>query len=412
MRRTRWLLCFVLLAPLSLGAQRGRGGQGPVTIHAARVLDGRGGVLTDATIVVEGGRITRIDQGAPAGGATYELGAATVLPGLIDTHVHLTWYFNRQGRYHTGADGETPGQQMLAILGNADATLRAGITTVQSPGDARDSTLRRWFATGQFPGPRILTSLGQLQPGNRGDSALRAQVRQLKAAGADMIKAFASASIRDGGTLNVTQAQMNAVCGEATAQGLRTIVHAHSPESIRVAVLAGCTTIEHGAFATEAELRLMAERGTFFDPNIGLVLQNYLENRAKYDGLSNFNAESFAAMEKAVPMNLEMFKKAWRTPGLKIVFGTDAVAGGHGRNVEELVVRSRDAGQPGMDAIVSATSMAARSLRLENEIGAIVPGLAADIIAVSGDPVRDITALRTVKFVMKGGSVVRWDDRR
>jgi imidazolonepropionase-like amidohydrolase len=302
---------------------------------------------------------------------------------------------------------------MLAAVENAHATLLGGVTTAQSPGDVRDSTLRRWFATGQLPGPRLLTSLASISPGrNTSDSALRAMVQQRKAQGADLIKIFASASIRDGGTANTTQEAMNSVCGEATRLGLRSIVHAHSPESIRMSVLAGCTQVEHGVFATQAELSLMAERGTFFDPHVGLVLQNYLANRANYDGLSNFNAESFAAMERAVPVGIEMFRRAARTPNLMVVFGTDAVAGAHGRNVEELVVRVRDGGQSPMDAILSATALAARALRMQDSLGTIAPGLAADLIAVAGDPSRDVAALREVRFVMKGGSVVRWDRPR
>ncbi len=409
MFRLRHLL--VLAFPTVLAAQRGQ--QRPVTIHADRVLDGRGGVLTDATIVVEGGKISRIDKGAPAGGATYELTGLTVLPGLIDAHVHLNWYFNAKGRYHTGADGDTPAESMLAEVQNAYVTLMAGMTTIQSPGDPRDTLLRQWFASGSLPGPRILTSLAPIQPNrNTTDSALRLMVQQRKAQGADLIKVFASASIRDGGAATVTQAQMTAVCGEANRLGLRTIVHAHSPESVQMTVLGGCTEVEHGIFVTDAELKLMADHGTYFDPQIGLVLQNYLENRAKYDGLSNFNAESFAAMEKAVPIAKEMFRHAIKTPGLKIVFGTDAVAGAHGRNVEELIVRVLEGGQSPMDAIIAATSLGATALKMQNEIGSIAPGLAADIIAVSGDPSADITHLRDVKFVMKGGSVVRWDGRK
>jgi imidazolonepropionase-like amidohydrolase len=205
----------------------------------------------------------------------------------------------------------------------------------------------------------------------------------------------------------MSDAQLQAACGEAKAQGLRTIVHAHSAESMKAAVLAGCTQIEHGSFATDEVLKLMAERGTYFDPNVGLVLQNYIENKAKFMGIGNYNEEGFAYMEKAIPTVLEMFKRAIATPKLKIVFGTDAVAGAHGRNAEEAIVRVRDGGQKPMDAIVAMTSLAAESLRLQDRIGAIAPGLEADLVAVEGDPLTDITALRKVIFVMKGGKVYR-----
>src|SRR6185436_12261461 len=222
---------------------------------------------------------------------------------------------------------------------------------------------------------------------------------------------FASGSIRDGGQQTMTDVQLQAACGEAKATGLRTLVHAHSNDSIRAAVMAGCSQIEHGTFASNDVLKLMAERGTYFDPNIGLVLQNYIENKAKFLGISNYTEEGFASMEKAVPVVIEMFKKALKTPNLKIVYGTDAVAGAHGRNIEEAVVRVKDGGQKPMDAIVSLTSRSAESLRMQDTIGAIATGLQADLVAVEGDPLADITALRKVVFVMKGGTPLRQDQR-
>jgi len=155
----------------------------------------------------------------------------------------------------------------------------------------------------------------------------------------------------------------------------------------------------------------MADRGVYFDPNVGLVLQNYIENKAKFLGIGNYTEEGFAAMEKAVPVVIEMFKKALKTPNLKIVYGTDAVAGAHGRNIEEAVVRVKDGGQKPMDAIVSLTSRSAESLRMQDTIGAIATGLQADLVAVEGDPLADITALRKVVFVMKGGTPLRQDQR-
>jgi imidazolonepropionase-like amidohydrolase len=171
-------------------------------------------------------------------------------------------------------------------------------------------------------------------------------------------------------------------------------------------VLAGCTQVEHGAFATPQVMQLMAEHGTYFDPNIGLVLQNYLQNKPKFLGFGNYNEEGFAYMEKAVPTNFVMFKEALTVPNLKLVFGTDAVAGAHGRNVEELIVRAQQ-GQRPMDAVVSGTSRAAESMNMQNRLGAIAPGLEADVIAVEGDPSQEITALRRVVFVMKGGKVYK-----
>ncbi len=184
---------------------------------------------------------------------------------------------------------------------------------------------------------------------------------------------------------------------------------AHGPESARRTVMAGCTTVEHGALVDRATLELMAERGTFYDPNTDLIFRNYFENKEKFLGIGNYTEEGFAQMERAAPLALAAFKTALELPELKIVFGTDAVAGAHGRNAQELAYRVRTGGQTAGDAIVSATSLAAESLGLEDEIGAIAPGVAADIIALDGDPLEEIGALGRVVFVMKGGTVYKFE---
>ncbi len=251
----------------------------------------------------------------------------------------------------------------------------------------------------------MLTSLAPLDE-NSGDPAkLRELVRQRKQAGADLIKIFASKSIREGGAQTMTDAQLEAACGEAKAQGLRTIVHAHSAESAKAATLAGCTSIEHGAYVTDEVFDLMAQRGTYYDPNIGLVLQNYLENKPKFLGQGNYNEEGFAFMEKGVAITLATFQKALTHKNLKIIYGTDAVAGAHGQNYREFIVRVRDGHQDPMAALISATSLSAESLNLANEIGSIAPGMQADIVAFDGNPLTDVTAASRAVFVMKGGKV-------
>jgi imidazolonepropionase-like amidohydrolase len=380
----------------------------PIVIHADRVLDGRGKVLPGASVVVEGDKITKVDPSGDVA-ATYDLKGYTLLPGLIDAHSHLTWYFNRQGRFHQGNDGDTPVQSMLSAAANAYETLMAGITTIQSPGSPEDTDLREWIANGHVPGPRVITSLAALSQARMSPDTLRALVGRRKAEGADVIKVFASGSIRDGGQQTMNDDQLKAICGEAKTLGMRTMVHAHSAASIKASVLAGCDQIEHGVFADDETLKLMADRHVYFDPQICLVFTNYLDNRAKYEGIGNYNEAGFAAMQKAIPIATEMFKRAIKTPGLKVIFGTDAVAGAHGRNVEELVCRVQAAGQSPIDAITSATSLGAEALRMEKQIGAIAPGLQADLIAVQGDPTKDITALRRVMFVMKGGKVYKND---
>jgi imidazolonepropionase-like amidohydrolase len=169
--------------------------------------------------------------------------------------------------------------------------------------------------------------------------------------------------------------------------------------------MAGCTSVEHGAFLDDATLQLMADHGTYFDPNF-LVLHNYLDNKPKFLGIGNYNEEGFAYMEKGIPMMADVLKKAM-AHHVKIVLGTDAVAGSHGRNAEEFIYRVRDGGQPAMDAIISGTSLAAESLGLKDRIGTIAEGMEADIVAIQGDPLKDITTVRNVTFVMKGGKVFR-----
>lgn len=378
----------------------------PIAILAQRVVDGTGRQFSNAAVVVEGNRITSVGA-LPSSfrGKRIDLGDATIMPGLIDVHAHVVWYFNAQGRYHTNSDGETPVQGALAAAGNAFETLRSGVTTLQSPGSAEDKDLRDIIARGAVPGPRILTSLGSISSGS--PDSIRQRVRAFKERGADLIKIFASRSIRDGGGPTMTIEQLQAACGEAHAQGLRAMVHAHAAEAMMLAVDAGCDQIEHGVFATPEVLQKMAAKGTYFSPQCGLVFRNYLENRAKYEGIGNYNAEGFASMERALPLAVAAVRSAANTQGLKLVFGTDAVAGAHGRNVEDLICRVNEAAQKPMDAIVSATSRAAESMKLGDSIGTLKPGLLADVIAVRGDPLTDFTAMRRVIFVMRDGRIFR-----
>jgi imidazolonepropionase-like amidohydrolase len=378
-----------------------------IVLHAARLLDGRGGAIDDATVVVEGSKITAVERGSKRA-PTYELRSLTLLPGGIDTHVHISWHFDRNGRSHDDADkGETPGQSALFGAENAIRTLRSGITTVQSLGAPDDVDLRDFIARGVLPGPRILTAIEPLS-GESGDpAAMRAIVKKLKERGADVIKIFASKSIRDGGAPTLSQEQLDAACGEARAQGLRAVIHSHGIESTRRAVLAGCTAIEHGVLLDADTLRFIADHGVYFDPNTDLVFRNYFENKPHFLGIGNYTEEGFRQMERAVPLALAMFKQALQTPGLKIVFGTDALAGSHGRNFQELEYRVEKGGQAPMAAIVSATSLAAESLRLGDTIGTVAPGYEADLIATDGDPSKDIRALERVVFVMKAGRVIK-----
>jgi imidazolonepropionase-like amidohydrolase len=375
-----------------------------IRIRAATILDGTGKVLRNATIVVQGSKITAIDTGN-AGAASYNLGQLTVLPGMIDVHAHVAWHFDKDGRY--AARPGSPASEILYSAENAYTTLMAGFTTIQSPGSPSDVDLREAIARGVLPGPRVLTSIRQINERSGTPDEIREKVRQLKKDGADVVKIFASASIRDGGKQTMTDEQLQAVCGEANTLEMRTMVHAHSPESIKASVNAGCQQIEHGVFANDEVLKLMADKGVYFDPNVGVVLQNYLTNKAKFLGIGNYNEEGFAYMEKGLGLNREMIKKAVATPRLLMVLGTDAVAGAHGHNADEIVERVRQGNQKPMDAIISATSLAAKSMRLDKTIGTLAPGFEADLVGIEGDPLTDITAVKRVAFVMKAGKVYK-----
>jgi len=376
----------------------------PTAIRGASAFDGRGRVIPNATIVVRDGRIVSVESGGAAA-VSYDLRGLTILPGLIDTHVHLDTHFGADGR--ATSRGETPQQSILYEIENAYITLMAGFTTVQSIGSPLDVDVRAAIARGIVPGPRLLTSIRPVNENTGTPEEIRAFVRKVKADGADLVKLFASKSSREGGGQTMTDAQIQAACAEAKAAGLRTWVHAHSPSSVRAATLAGCTAVTHGSQVTDAELKLMQERGTYFEPNIGLVSQNYLENKSRYFGIGNFNEEGFAFTEKGIPLKREMFKRALTVSGLKLLMGTDAGAGAHGRSAEEIIYRVLVAGQSASDALRDTTSHNAQSLNLGDRIGSIAPGFDADLIAVDGDPLKDITALRRVVFVMKGGKVYK-----
>jgi imidazolonepropionase-like amidohydrolase len=375
-----------------------------IVIAASAVLDGKGHVLHDTRMVIDGSKIVAIDP--KAGPVDYDLHGLTVLPGWIDVHVHIGWFFGKDGKL-AGA-GATPEEAAYAAASNAWVTLMAGFTTVQDMGSP--TTLRDAIANGMLPGPRILTAVEPLT--GRGEQTgtpdeIRAFVRKQKEAGADLIKIYASGGMRQG-RMTLSQEQLNAACDEAKKQNLRTLVHAFR-DAVRAATLSGCTQVEHGLGATDDDLKLMAEKGTYFDPQAGLLLETYLLNKAKYAGTPFYpkTEEGFASFAEILPMNHELMQRAVNTPGLKIVFGTDAVAGAHGRNAEEFIDRVRDCGVDPMAGMVSANSVGAEALGMAEQIGSIAPGLQADIIALDGDPLKDITAVRRVVFVMKGGVVYK-----
>ena len=377
-----------------------------IVIAASTLLDGKGHLLHDTRVVVEGSKIVAIDPKATR--VDYDLQGLTVLPGWIDSHVHITWSFGKDGKNAGG--GGTSQEAAYSAASNAWVTLMAGFTTIQSVGSPADIPLRDAIARGELPGPRLLTSVEPLMGQGEQTGTLdeiRAFVRKQKQGGADLLKIFASGGMRQGG-ITMSQEQLNAACDEARKQGLRSLVHAFR-DAVRAATVAGCTQVEHGLGASDDDLKLMAQNGTYFDPQAGLLIETYLQFRDRYAGTPYYppTPDGFETMKEILPMNHDLMRRASKIPGLKIVFGTDAVAGAHGRNAEEFVDRVRDAGVDPMTAMISANSLAAEALGMAGQIGSIAPSFEADIIALDGDPLKDIAAVRRVVFVMKGGIVYK-----
>jgi len=369
-----------------------------IVIQAGTVIDGKGGVLRNQQIVVDGSKITAVRGGNAR--ANYDLRGFTVMPGWIDTHVHITWHFNAEHKYVGGR--EDPKESALYTAENVWLTLWGGFTTVQSVGAPIDVDVRNRINQGSLPGPRILTSVRQINNMTaKTPEEYREFVLKTKAESADLIKLFATAGMGAGGEQTMTDEQIQAVCSEAKAVGLRSLVHAISDKGVKASVLAGCTSIEHGNFVKDDTLKLIADRGTYFNPNF-LVLHNYLDNRSSF----SFTDASFKSLDDAIPITADVLQRA-RKFHVKVVLGTDAVAGAHGRNAEEFVYRVKDGHDKPMDALLSGTSVAAESLGMGNVIGTIAPGFEADLVATEGNPLEDITAVRRVVFVMKGGKVYR-----
>jgi imidazolonepropionase-like amidohydrolase len=395
------------LATLVIGALLGAAGvaaaQQPTTIRAGAIIDGKGGVQRNAVVTIEGSKITKL--GANTQAVTYDFSRLTILPGLIDTHVHIVSHFGKDGRL--AGNDEPPGEQALYDAETAYTLLMAGFTTVQSVGAPTDVALREAIARGQLPGPRLLTSTEALRDASLTIDQIRQFVRKTAADGADVIKIFATKSIREGGGQTLSDEQIFAACDEAKKQGKRIWVHAHAASAVRASALAGCTAVTHGFLITDAEASLMAMRGTYFEPQTGLLLQNYIENKPRFFGIGNYNETGFKFMEESIPKTLAMFKMAMKHRDLKMLMGTDGGAGAHGQNAREIIYRVQVAGQPPMDAIIAATSLNAAALGMQNQIGSLAPGMEADLIAVDGDPLTDITALRRVVVVMKGGKLYK-----
>jgi imidazolonepropionase-like amidohydrolase len=375
----------------------------PITIHAGELIDGKGAVMRDMTITVVGTKITAVAKGKPAA-PTYEFARLAVLPGLIDTHVHITTHWNDEGR--NDSSKETDQQKALKYAENVWLTLMGGFTTIQSIGAYDDLALRKAIAGGRLPGPRLLTSGQPLTDPKMSIEEIRKTVDERHAQGTDLIKMIVTKSIRDGGGQTWSDEQIAAGCDEARKLGMRTWIHAHADSAVRASIAGGCYAVTHAQFATLETLHLAGEKGVLIEPTFGLVEPNYLRNKAHLLGTGNYREDAFQFMEKNVEENKRKWKRWLTVDNLSYLSGGDSNSGAEGDNAREIIWRVIE-GQPAMKAIMAATSIDAKALRLGDTIGSIAPGMEADIIAVDGDPLKDITALWRVKFVMKGGTVYK-----
>jgi imidazolonepropionase-like amidohydrolase len=400
-----------------------------VVIHAGRLIaDASRPAAGPSTIIVENGRITAVTPGLtapPAGARLVDLSGKTVLPGLIDMHVHLSG--DPGGDYWREAIDP---DEWWALIGakNALITARAGFTTVRDVGSISEvgSSLRRATAEGIVPGPRIVTSGPAISViGGHGDvSGFRreviavlgadntctgaeqcaARVREFSRAGADLIKITATGGVLSqqarGLGQHFTDAEMKAIVDTAHGLGLKVAAHAHGARGVEAAARAGVDSIEHGTFADAAAIRAMKASGTALVPTL-MAFTGISERLGK-----NVYTPTVEAKVRETLAHVGRAAREARAAGVPVVFGTDAAVFEHGRNAEEFGLLVRHAGMSPAEAIASATTAAARLLGMENEVGRIAPGYSADIIAVTGDPLRDVGVLRKVDFVMVRGRTI------
>ncbi len=392
-------------------------------LYAARMLDVRQGrILPDVVVVIRGERIESVHSGGapfkpPAGAKVTRLPASlTLLPGLIDAHTHLTWDPQSQ---RSDPPGVTIPREPLIGAGVARRTLDAGFTTVRSLGSTgySDLALRDAIADGHVPGPRVQAAVTGLGPPNgvcdtvfqhegavSGLEAAVAKVKQLIAAGADVIKLCAGGGVLPqesaAQATEFSEAELRAMVEEAHRQGRKVAAHAQGPEAIRRAVEAGVDSIEHGGLIDEASARRMKEKGVFLVPTL-YRLDWTLENAEK-------NGAPAAALER-LRRSRELARKHVARAiqiGVPVAFGTDATVYPHGLNAHEFAVLV-ELGVPPLEAIRSATLNAAQLLGWTGKVGTIEPGAFADLIAVEGNPLEDITRLEEVRLVIKGGAIYK-----
>ncbi len=394
-------------------------------IRFGQLIDARGQARHDAVVVVDGERITTVGTGdgaVPANATVVDLRKYTGLPGLIDVHTHMTFYWDHTPGSHPWAQLGTLGDAVTVFLAqeNARKTLETGVTTVRDLGssDYNDIAMRDLINRGAMVGPRMFVAGWGLHVNNSparpgmpatpdpgtadGIAEVQRVARQQIAAGADWIKVYGSTgSDKDtSGYQTFTTEEMRAAADVAHQAGKRIAIHSYGAAGGRAAMLAGAESVEHAVDLDDSTLAQMARRGTVYVPTIDHN-RYYIAHKDEY----GYTSGDSAGLEAYMRRNVTTFRRALRT-GVKIAMGSDAVFTGFGENTRELD-RFVENGMTPAQAIATATTTAAALLGKEKELGAVAPGYYADIIAVEGDPLSDIAALtHRVRWVMKGGRVV------
>ncbi len=402
-------------------------------IHAGRLIDGdSNSATTEMTIRIDGTQIKAIESGYTAAGpndTVIDLTNDTVMPGLMDMHVHLTGEYTEDSRLNRFITNEA--DYAIDAVKYAKRTLEAGFTVVRNLGDAFNVTvaLRKAIEDGDVPGPRIFsagkslaTTGGHADPTNgwashiagdpgpkqgvvNGVDDVRKAVRQRYKDGADWIKITATGGVlsvaKSGENPQFTDEELVALIETAADYGLRVAAHAHGTEGMKRAVIAGVASIEHGTFMDDEVMRLMKKNGTYYVATI--LAGAWVAEKAKIDG---FFPELVRPKAAAIgPVIKSTFAKAYKA-GVPIVFGTDSGVSAHGDNAREFALMV-EGGMPPMEAIQSATSVAAKFLGIDDTQGTLQANKQADIVAVPGNPLDDITAMERVDFVMKSGTIYK-----
>jgi len=437
----RAVVCCAALGVTAAGAPVGAQSTAPaatppvvVVLRAARMFDGTGAApITDAVVVVTDDKITAAGPASsvaiPAGARVVDLGSATILPGFIDVHTHIIGRDFGDPGFDLALVRDYSGYGAIVGVENARRTLMAGFTSIRVLGSPNfdDMALRQAITAGVVPGPRM-ENAGHLigitgghcdsngwRPGLEdndyrsgvadGPEEVRKAVRYQIKYGADVIKICATGGvISEGDAVGATQytlEEMKAAVDEARKLGRKVAAHAHGTEGIKFAILAGVSSIEHGSFLDDEAARMMAQRGTFLVPT--LSAGEMVENLAKSGRLKGLRAQKALAAAQAMRTGVKLAVK-YNVP---IALGTDAGVGPHGANAREFRLMVDWGGLTPTQSLVAGTSNAAKLLGWQDRVGTLAPGKLADIVAVPGDPLQDITVTEHPLFVMKGGTVYK-----